>query len=219
MPKDYIPYNDAEFLTWAQSWLAYATAHAAAIGLTADEIAALEAKVMVLTTAMEAHALSQNDAQAKRQTKDRLRDDACADLRAASQRVQVCPTTTDTDRAGLGITVRDGEGSPVPIAETRPIATVNTAQRFRHDLRWRDELTGRRGKPDGMQGCEVWVKVGEPPTDPSECRYLGMDSRCRFIAEYPGSEAGKIAHYMLRWVSTRGTRGPWSETASATIQN
>ena len=29
--------------------------------------------------------------------------------------------------------------------------------------------------------------------------------------------ANKVAHYMLRWESTRGETGPWSETASATI--
>lgn len=29
--------------------------------------------------------------------------------------------------------------------------------------------------------------------------------------------AGKKPDYMLRWVSTRGANGPWSETVSATI--
>ena len=29
--------------------------------------------------------------------------------------------------------------------------------------------------------------------------------------------ANKVAHYKLRWVNTRGEKGPWSETASATI--
>ena len=28
---------------------------------------------------------------------------------------------------------------------------------------------------------------------------------------------GKTAHYTLRWVATTGEKGPWSETASATI--
>jgi hypothetical protein len=32
----------------------------------------------------------------------------------------------------------------------------------------------------------------------------------------PGSEGGKQAHYMLRWVNMRGETGPWSETARAT---
>lgn len=29
--------------------------------------------------------------------------------------------------------------------------------------------------------------------------------------------SGKTARFMLRWVSTSGEKGPWSETASATI--
>ena len=28
---------------------------------------------------------------------------------------------------------------------------------------------------------------------------------------------GKPAHYMLRWVNSRGETGPWGETATATI--
>jgi hypothetical protein len=44
-----------------------------------------------------------------------------------------------------------------------------------------------------------------------------LDTNTPYLAEYTGAQAGKKAHYMLRWVSTRGDKGPWSETASATI--
>jgi hypothetical protein len=37
------------------------------------------------------------------------------------------------------------------------------------------------------------------------------------VAEYTGEQAGQIAYYMLRWVNTRGDKGPWSETVAATI--
>ncbi|MBN2584638.1 MAG: hypothetical protein JXL80_16360 [Planctomycetes bacterium] len=37
------------------------------------------------------------------------------------------------------------------------------------------------------------------------------------VADYSGEAAGKTAHYVLRLVSTGGEKGPWSETASATI--
>jgi hypothetical protein len=33
----------------------------------------------------------------------------------------------------------------------------------------------------------------------------------------PGADAGKNAHYLVRWITSRGDAGPWSETASATI--
>ena len=35
--------------------------------------------------------------------------------------------------------------------------------------------------------------------------------------DFAGADGGKTAHYMLRWESTRGEPGPWSDTASATI--
>jgi hypothetical protein len=30
-------------------------------------------------------------------------------------------------------------------------------------------------------------------------------------------DGDKKAHYLLRWVNTRGDKGPWSETVTATI--
>jgi hypothetical protein len=56
-----------------------------------------------------------------------------------------------------------------------------------------------------------------PPTGPSEPSFLSVDTRTAYVADYPGEDGGKTAHYMLRWVSTSGEKGPWSETASATV--
>ena len=67
-------------------------------------------------------------------------------------------------------------------------------------------------------GAELWVKIGDPaPVDPSELKFLGVDSRTPYTADFVGADGGKTAHYMLRWVNTKGEQGPWSETASATI--
>jgi hypothetical protein len=37
------------------------------------------------------------------------------------------------------------------------------------------------------------------------------------VIDYTADQAGQVVHYMLRWVSTRGQKGPWSLTASATV--
>ena len=55
------------------------------------------------------------------------------------------------------------------------------------------------------------------PLDPNELTYLATDTRTPYVAAFAGADANKVAHYMLRWKSTRGEPGPWSETASATI--
>ena len=34
---------------------------------------------------------------------------------------------------------------------------------------------------------------------------------------FQSADAGKTAYYALRWVSTRGEQGPWSEVAAATV--
>ncbi|NOT01326.1 MAG: hypothetical protein HOP29_11940 [Phycisphaerales bacterium] len=108
------------------------------------------------------------------------------------------------------------------------------------------DVIGGRESPllvgTGVMGAEIWVKIGDPaPTDPNQCTFLALDSRTPYTAEYAGADGNKTAHYMLRWVSTRGDKGPpalddpsraklavaqrrvlagchgWSETASATI--
>jgi hypothetical protein len=64
----------------------------------------------------------------------------------------------------------------------------------------------------------VWVKVGGPaPTDPSELTYLATDTKTPYTAAFDGVDGGKIAYYMLRWVNSRGERGPWSQTVAATV--
>ncbi|NUQ46715.1 MAG: hypothetical protein HUU22_11860 [Phycisphaerae bacterium] len=40
--------------------------------------------------------------------------------------------------------------------------------------------------------------------------------RC-YTRDYDGAQGSKPAHYMLRWVNSRGEVGPWSATVTATI--
>ncbi len=52
------------------------------------------------------------------------------------------------------------------------------------------------------------VEVGDPaPTDPSELTFLSLDTRTPYTADYAGGDANTVAHYMLRWVNTRGDKG------------
>ena len=53
--------------------------------------------------------------------------------------------------------------------------------------------------------------------DPATFRFLGVATRTPHITKFPLEARGKSAVYMLRWVSTRGTPGPWSDIASATV--
>ena len=72
-----------------------------------------------------------------------------------------------------------------------------------------------------MQGAEVWLALADANTPPpplgDSYRFLSVSSRGNLQADFTAADAGKTAYYALRWVSTRGEKGPWSEVAAATV--
>ncbi len=223
MAGDYIPGPDGDFHIWQNNFVTYVSTHLADLGLVAGDIAPLTAAQATWTTAYPAHTSAQTAAQAARVAKDDARGGLVGVIRPLVRRLQASPQVDDTERAGMGITVADREGSPLGGAPTsRPVVNVDTSQRLQHTLHFADEASPTsKAKPAGVMGAEVWVKVAAvgqpPPADPAELTFLALDTRTPYLASFAGADAGKTAHYMLRWVSTTGEKGPWSETASATI--
>jgi len=223
MAKDYIPGSDTDFLAWAGNFTTYAGAHLAELGLVADDIAPISTGRTDFYSKMNENVTAQQAAQSARQAKDASRDTLETAVRQLVRQLQASSDVDDTERAALGITVPDRTRTKsLGGIDTRPIGSVDTSQRLRHEIRFSDEATPTsRAKPKGVMGCEIWVKVaaqGEaPPADPAELGFIAMDSASPHIVEYDGADGGKTAHYMLRWVRTGDKKGPWSETISATI--
>ena len=122
---------------------------------------------------------------------------------------------------GAGLSLADDTPTASVAPTTRPIGSVDTSQRLEHRISFIDEKAATsqtRAKPDGVRACQIWVKIdGTAPTDVKECQFLAEDSATPYLAVYSGTDAGKTAYYILRWVSTRGETGPISETIAATI--
>ena len=221
MARNYIPSPDGDFDTWQTNFYAYANAHLAELGLVAADVSALTAARTAWNAGLANHAATHAAARAARQTKDDARSTYQQIIRGLVRRIQASPSVDDGKRCALGIPVRDKvrTQTAASAAATRPVAVVDTSERLRHTIRFFDELTPQsRAKPDGVMGCEIWVKVGDPvPVDPGELQFLTLDTASPHLVEYDGKSAGQKAHYMLRWITTRGDKGPWSETTSATI--
>src|SRR5207302_8223959 len=128
-----------------------------------------------------------------RQAKDDERDSLVALVRALVAQLQASPIVTDAQRQALGLTVRATTRTASPTPTSHPVATVDTSKRLQHTIAFGDEATpGSRAKPDGVSGCEIWIKIGEPaPVDPSELKYLATDTRTPYLAEFDGADAGK----------------------------
>ena len=91
-----------------------------------------------------------------------------------------------------------------------------------YTLDFTDERTPKRkAKPAGVLGAEIWVNilpVGQPtPTDPASFNFVALDTRTPYTLDFAGADGGKNANYLLRWVNPTGEKGPWSETATATV--
>lgn len=216
---DYIPSSDSEFTSWQLNFLSYVNANLAALGLVAADVAPVNTFQATWTADYADHIKAQALAESASQAKTATRDNFENLIRSLVRRIQSAPSVTEAQRAAMQIGLRENARQTARAPQTRPVGQIDTGQRLRHTVSFTDELTPEsRAKPDGVHGCEVWVKLGDPaPVDGKGLSFLALDTRTPYIAEYDGAQAGQTAHYMLRWVNAKGEAGPWSQTVSATI--
>ena len=219
---DYIPGGDAEFNAWLGNFVTYANANLAGLGLVAADMTPVTSAQGKWNGDYPAHIAAQANAQSLRAVKDASRAAVEAAVRPLVRRLQASPTVSDGERASLEITVPDPTGTPVAPPTTHPLVVVECGARLRHTIHFADSATPtRRAKPAGVLGAEIWVKilpVGQPPpTDPAALSFMALDTKTPYTLDFDGADGGKNAHYMLRWVSTTGQKGPWGDTAMATI--
>lgn len=143
-------------------------------------------------------------------------------IRPLVRRLEASSDLDSAERAAMGIPVADKELSPKGGTSTsRPVVRVDTSQWLQDTIHFTGESTPtRKARPGGVMGAEIWVKVSPagdaPPVDPNELTFPAVDTRTSYTTDFDGADAGRMAHYMLRCVSTTGEKGPWSKTASAT---
>jgi len=214
-----MPSSDGDFNAWLQNFVDYVAANAPALNVSPAEVATLQNGRADWNPKYATNITAQAAAQSARQAKDDSRDENETAVRSLVGRLQSTTTITDAQRLAMGINVRAGTRTPVGAPTTKPVPQVDTSQRLQQTISFVDELTpASRAKPPGAQGCEIWQKIGDPaPAGPNDLKYLATDTRSPYLAEFDAADGGKTAYYMLRWVSSRGETGPWSQTVSATI--
>ena len=182
---------------------------------TAAVVTALTATNTEFTTDVAAHVAAQAAARAATTTKQTQREVLEAAIRSI-RNIAKAGGTKEAAMADLGI---PSGGSVAPPNAAVPAGCVNTSERLRHTLSWTDAAAlDNKRKPRGTMGCEIWLKLGgTPPIDEHECIFLTLDAYTPYLAEYGGADAGKMAHYMLRWRLRDGSVSAWGETISATI--
>ncbi len=232
MPRggsNYIPRPDGDFSTFSNHYYQAVENFWAVQGLDINDLLDLKTALELWNEMYPAHVAAQQTAEGARAAKDDARAALEKQIRPVTNFVQGYTKTTDADRATIGITVRDTGKTPAPTPTSAPAVQVESGQRLTHRLKFTDAAAPtRRGKPPGTIGAEVWLAltaVGQPapPLNSAAAgvadsyKFLSVSSRGNLQTDFPSNQAGKTAYYALRWVSTRGEKGPWSEVASATV--
>lgn len=199
--------------------MTYVVANKVALGVSTADADALQAAYTAWFGAYGGLLAAQAAAETATNLKDTKRDLLVAIVRSLTGQMQKNPAVTDAQRRSMQVNIPDGTRTPAAIPTTKPVLKVDTAQRLLHTIAFSDEATPTsRAKPDGVMGCELWAKIGDPaPVGPDDCEFLALATRTPDREDYEAADGGKSAHYMARWVNTRGQKGPWSVVVKATI--
>jgi len=217
---DYIPNTDPEFDLWQKSLMDNIRQLMPTWGIDPSKVMGLESKQSIWNSTFSKASNKQNRTAAEVQAKRDALDDYKKEIRSfVAEFLANNSRVSDSDRTLMGLTVKSGTRTPAPVPATSPLGTVDFSVRLQHTLHLSDQATPQsKAKPAGMHGCEVWVKLGgEAPKDASELSYLGIATSFSYTTTYEGKQANIMAYYWMRWVNTRGERGPWSTTVSSII--
>lgn len=218
---DYIPSSDDDLDLYATNFLNWLNFNFALVGLTGADLAPLQAENTAWLVDFPAFKNLRTQFKAATQTKDGRRKNMVAAIRVLAQRIQTYPGTTDAIRTILGLTI-PGSGAPPPPPGSipRPLPTVKSTNKLEQVVRWKNEATGRTPNPPGFYGVQVFLKIGDPPTGIDDMELAGVDSANPYTRDFDAADAGKTAHWVLRYTQNSegsGAFGPQSEVESATI--
>lgn len=219
MANDYIPADDLGLLAFAQTFSNNLALTWEDLGLTQAEQTQMASTFTAFQTIMNTLAAAKNAATIARQQKDATRQDLVNLIRSYARQLQARTDQSDAQLLAYGLRIRDTTPTRVAAPTSQPVLFVDTSQRLKHSVAFRDALTPlSTAKPAGVLGCEIYRKVGgTAPGDLSECQFLGLDSASPFDVPYGSASGGQTAYYLARWANRNGEVGPTSDLISATV--
>lgn len=217
--NDYIPADDAGLLSFAETLQAFLNDTPADVGLLPADATELGTARGPYELALAASNAAKASNLSTTQTKNLRRAELIPVIRSLVNRIQAFPGTSNTERAALGITIRDTTPTAVAAPVSQPVIFINTSNRLQHTIEFRDSLTPlSKAKPQGVSGCEIFRKVGgTAPVSISECDFVALDSASPYLIEYDVAQGGVMVHYIGRWATRSGLTGPASDVMSATV--
>jgi hypothetical protein len=218
--NDYIPRKDGDFLTWLINFLKYLSTSMTRFNFPADvyqELVMLRDDfAQKLETAEEPSTRTTLTVQAKNSARKTL-------VKLLRSKIKESLTfnhaVTDEDRRGLGLPVYKSTRTPSPVADESPDLDVDTSVPGRVGIHFYEKGSRhKKAKPPGQASVEVvWIISDTLPTRWDQLLHSDIDTNSPYILSFENDQRGKTVYFALRWVNTRGEKGPWTEIQSAII--
>lgn len=219
---DFLPSREADLVTWSLNYKTRLIAAPTAVGVTAPQASAYGALHDAFVTAYNA---ANNDGTRTRAaiiTKDTAKTALIANARLLAGIIQKYPATTNTQRAELGLTVRDADPTPVPPPAAAPGLTVISVDGRTVKFRLFDPANPtRKAKPAGVRGATVMSYVGETaPADPGAWKFEGsLTGRTEAEVVFPLTVAAGAKVFLTAfWFNPRSESGPACAPVSTYLQ-
>lgn len=128
------------------------------------------------------------------------------------------PAISAADKTAMGIHEMGTVGTPVPDPTQAPAVVISYGAPLRHIIKMRNAATGRIGKPKGVGFMEMWSKIGDPaPMGLLDATVKVNIGKSGMAITYLLSQKGMTVYYFARWVTKKGSYGPWGAFFSAVI--
>ncbi|MFT3765276.1 MAG: hypothetical protein QM820_07135 [Minicystis sp.] len=219
MAEDFVPQGDDEFHHLQDQFVGAVSKDPDKYGVTAADATALQDAQAAWQQAYPEHKKAQAEAQTKTQKKDAARKQLEERIRGAARKISGTSSVTNELRVAAGLSPRTATRSAKGAPTTRPVGRIDVQPHRTLVIHFADEETPTRAaKPADVHGCEIWSFIGDaPPADPSQYSFLGLDTRTPYTDVHDAEDAGKTAHYLLRWQNRKGEPGPWGHVISIKI--
>ncbi|MDR3114961.1 MAG: hypothetical protein LBU25_05515 [Treponema sp.] len=222
MSNDYIPTRDADFDPWFENLKNYVAAKTGGASplwthIPGEKVTALIAGYTDWHGAYEKTLAPHTgvDTEAKNAAKKR----AVGFIRPfVKQYLRFLPVSNE-DRKAMNIPNASESQSPVAVPKTSPRLSIDTGTRRRLIIYYKDEKSGRRGKPKGVHGMELrWAILEHPPVDTVELTRSSFDTNPPLTLEFEEHERGKRVYMCGAWqIDREGEQGPSGEIVEAII--
>ncbi|HEY7090198.1 MAG TPA: hypothetical protein VH518_19025 [Tepidisphaeraceae bacterium] len=221
MPRDFYPREQAKILQFTENFRDLILAAPGDYGLSVAQAEAYRVTQENFALAYD----RARDPSTRTRPAVAGKEDARVALEAATRLlariIRAMPNVTDQMRINLGLSQPViAKAALLPIPDSRPVVLVVGNVGGGVQVRLRDSVSPRRGKPDGVAGASLFAYAGEAaPADMSLWQYKGSTTRPSANLDFRGATPG--THFWLAacWYNTRGQPGPVSMPVSIYLQS